>query len=116
MTDISCVADLDPAVALFHSLSDPTRLTIVARLAAGEARVRDLVEQTGLAQSTVSAHVSCLRECGLVAGRVEGRQIFYALTRPELMDVLAATEVLLAATGSKVALCPTYGTSTEGDR
>ena len=73
MTDISCVADLDPAVALFHSLSDPTRLTIVARLAAGEARVRDLVEQTGLAQSTVSAHVSCLRECGLVVGRTEGR-------------------------------------------
>ena len=116
MTNISCVADLDPAVALFHSLSDPTRLTIVARLAAGEARVRDLVEQTGLAQSTVSAHVSCLRECGLVVGRTEGRQTFYTLARPELMDLLATAETLLAATGSKVALCPTYGTSTEGDR
>ena len=115
MTDISCVADLDPAVALFHSLSDPTRLTIVARLAQGEARVRDLVEQTGLAQSTVSAHVSCLRECGLVAGRTEGRQTFYALARPELMDLLATAETLLAATGSKVALCLTYGTSTEED-
>ncbi|GAA1341405.1 hypothetical protein GCM10009594_13440 [Kocuria palustris] len=109
MPNISCATGLDPAVALFHSLSDPTRLTIVARLAAGEARVRDLVEQTGLAQSTVSAHVACLRDCGLVAGRSEGRQTFYALDRPELMDLLATAETLLAATGSKVALCPNYG-------
>lgn len=116
MTKNATVTDPDPAVALFHSLSDPTRLAIVARLAAGETRVRDLVEQTGLAQSTVSAHVGCLRECGLVAGRTEGRQTFYALARPELLDLLAAAETLLAATGAKVALCPTYGTPAEEDR
>lgn len=110
MTKNSCAITLVPAVALFHSLSDPTRLAIVGRLAAGEARVRDLVEQTGLAQSTISAHVACLRECGLVAGRTEGRQTFYALSRPELLDLLAAAETLLAATGAQVALCPTYGT------
>lgn len=103
--------DLGSAVALFHSLSDPTRLSIVRRLAAdGEARVVDLMSELGLAQSTVSAHVACLRDCGLVVGRPEGRQVFYSLTRPELMDLLAAAETLLAATGSAVALCPTYGT------
>ena len=99
-------------MALFHSLSDSTRLSIVRRLAVdGEARVVDLMSELGLAQSTVSAHVACLRECGLVAGRPEGRQIFYSLTRPELMDLLAAAETLLAGTGSAVALCPTYGTA-----
>ena len=98
------------AVALFHSLSDGTRLAIVRRLAEGEARVVDLVEQLGLAQSTVSAHVACLRDCGLVAGRPQGRQVFYSLARPELMDLLVAAETLLAATGSAVALCPNYGT------
>ena len=82
----------------------------------GAATVRDLVEETGLAQSTVSAHMGCLRECGLVVGRTEGRQTFYALARPELLDLLATAETLLAATGSKVALCPTYGTTTEEDR
>ena len=98
------------------TLSDPTRLAIVRRLAEGEARVRDLVEEVGLAQSTVSAHVACLRECELVTGRTEGRQTFYALARPELMDLLASAETLLAATGSKVALCPTYGTPKENAR
>ena len=100
---------LSAAVALFHSLSDVTRLAIVRRLAGGEARVADLVAELGLAQSTVSAHVACLRDCGLVVGRPQGRQVFYSLTRPELLDLLASAETLLAATGNAVALCPNYG-------
>lgn len=103
------VASLDAAVALFHSLSDGTRLAIARRLAAGETRVADLVAELGLAQSTVSAHVACLRDCGLVTGRPVGRQVFYSLARPELLDLLAAAETLLAATGNAVALCPNYG-------
>jgi ArsR family transcriptional regulator, cadmium/lead-responsive transcriptional repressor len=101
---------LAPAVALFRGLADPVRLSILRRLAQGEARVVDLMRELGLAQSTVSAHLACLRECGLVDYRPEGRQSFYALTRPELMDLLASAEQLLAATGEQVALCPTYGT------
>jgi ArsR family transcriptional regulator len=107
----SCtVSGLDAAQALFHSLSDVTRLAIVRRLAGGEARVADLVTELGLAQSTVSAHVACLRDCNLVEGRPQGRQVFYSLARPELLDLLAVAETLLAATGHAVALCPNYGT------
>lgn len=102
-------APLDPAAALFHSLSDPTRLSIVKRMAGGEVRVGDLTGELGLAQSTVSAHVACLRDCGLVEGRVQGRSVYYSLSRPELMDMLAQAEVLLAATGNAVSLCPNYG-------
>ena len=112
---ISNLRGLDPAVALFHSLSDGTRLAIVQRLAHGEARVADLVTELGMAQSTVSAHVACLRDCALVVGRPQGRQVFYSLTRPELMDLLAAAETLLAATGNAVALCPNYGAAAPTD-
>ena len=97
------------AVALFHSLSDATRLAIVRCLLGGEARVADLVDQLGLAQSTVSAHVACLRGCGLVAGRPQGRQVFYSIACPELLDLLAAAEAVLQATGNAVVLCPNYG-------
>ncbi|MCP9271142.1 ArsR/SmtB family transcription factor [Mycolicibacterium arenosum] len=102
--------DLAGAVALFHGLSDPTRLAIVRHLSSGEARVVDLVRTLGLPQSTVSSHLSCLRDCELINGRPEGRQMFYSLARPELLDLLDAAETLLAATGNTVALCPTYGT------
>ncbi|MGV9326708.1 ArsR/SmtB family transcription factor [Streptosporangium sandarakinum] len=104
-------AGISPAAALFHSLADENRLRIVARLARGEARVVDLVGELGLAQSTVSKHLACLRDCGLVDYRAEGRQSFYSLTRPELMDLLASAEHLLAATGHAVALCPVHGTA-----
>lgn len=100
---------MEPGVALFRSLGDPARLAIVRRLAAGEARVADLTADLGLAQSTISSHMACLKDCGLVAGRMEGRRVFYSLARPELLEMLSAAEVLLAATGNAVALCPNYG-------
>lgn len=100
---------MGPAVSLFRSLADPARLAIVKRMAEGEARVGDLTAGLGLAQSTVSAHVACLRDCGLVTGRMEGRKVFYSLTCPELIDLLTQAEILLAATGNAVSLCPTYG-------
>jgi len=105
--------DLLRGSALFHGLADRTRLAIVAMLTGGEQRVVDLTGALGLAQGTVSGHLACLRECGLVVGRPEGRQMFYSLAHPELMDVLAAAERLLALTGDAVALCPNYGCGTE---
>lgn len=101
--------DLLRGSALFHGLSDRTRLAIVALLAGGERRVVDLTGALGLAQGTVSGHLACLRDCGLVVGRPEGRQMFYSLTHPELMDLLTAAERLLALTGDAVVLCPNYG-------
>lgn len=97
---------------MFHSLSDPTRLAIVQRLAVGESRVANLVQELRLPQSTVSTHLACLRDCRLVAGRPEGRQIFYRLAQPELLSLLAVAEQALAATGSAVALCSADGTET----
>ena len=111
LRDLDCQADLSPAVALFRSLADPTRLAIVHELVGGERRIVDLTGKLGLAQSTVSAHVACLRDCGLVEGRAVGRQSLYRLARPELLTVLGAAEQLLAATGNAVDLCPVYGTA-----
>ena len=105
---------LAPAAALFHSLADPVRLSIVQRLARGEARVVDLTRELGLAQSTVSKHLACLRGCRLVDYRAEGRQSFYFIAAPQLLDLLRSAEQLLAATDRAVALCPTYGTAAPG--
>jgi ArsR family transcriptional regulator, cadmium/lead-responsive transcriptional repressor len=103
-------AALSAAACLFRSLGDPARLAILRHLALGEHKVVDLTAHLGLAQSTVSAHLACLRDCGLVTSRPQGRASMWSLTTaPELLDVLAAAERLLAVTGDAVALCPTYG-------
>ncbi|MGH3286636.1 MAG: ArsR/SmtB family transcription factor [Streptosporangiaceae bacterium] len=102
--------ELAPAAALFRSLGDPARLMIVRRLAAGPARVTDLTAGLGLAQSTVSKHLACLRDCGLVTSEPVGRSSLFRLAQPALAEMLAAAETVLAATGSAVALCPVWGT------
>lgn len=103
------------AVALFRSLGDPARLAIVHELAAGERRVVDLTRTLGLAQSTVSAHLACLRGCRLVDSRPVGRQSLYRLTQPALLGLLTAAEQLLADTGNAVDLCPAYGNAEAAD-
>ena len=100
-----------PAVAcVLRSLGDTTRVAVLRRLALGEHRVVELTAHLGRARSTVSAHLACLRDCGLVTSRPQGRASMWSLaTAPELLDVLAAAERLLAATGDAVVLCPAYG-------
>jgi DNA-binding transcriptional ArsR family regulator len=90
--------------SVFHALSEPSRLTIVRHLFLGEHRVVDLVAHLGLAQSTVSKHLACLRECGLVTSRPVGRSSMFSITQPELVHaLLVRAEHLLAATGDAAA-------------
>jgi DNA-binding transcriptional ArsR family regulator len=101
---------LSAAACMFRSLGDPARLAILRYLALGEHKVVDLTTHLGLAQSTVSAHLACLRDCGLLTSRPQGRASMWSLANaPVLLDVLAAAERLLTVTGDAVALCPTYG-------
>lgn len=103
-------AALAAAACLFRSLGDPSRLAILSHLRSGEHRVIELTDHLGLAQSTVSAHLRCLLDCGMVEVRAQGRASVYSLTaEPELVDVLRSAEALLAATGDAVVLCPRYG-------
>ena len=106
--------ELAPAAALFRSLGDPARLMIVRRLASGPARVTDLVSALGLAQSTVSKHLACLRDCGLVTSEPARRASVFRLTQPALARILTAAEMVLAATGNAIALCPDYGIDASG--
>jgi DNA-binding transcriptional ArsR family regulator len=101
---------LTAAACLFRGLGDPARLAILRHLALGEHKVVALTAHLGLAQSTVSAHLACLRDCGLVTSRPQGRASMWSLNHSaDLLDLLAAAERLLAATGDAVALCPTFG-------
>jgi len=67
----------------FHALSDPTRRAILARLAAGEASVSELMEPFDLSQPTISKHLKVLEKAGLIQG---GRE---AQRRPRRLAPLA---------------------------
>ena len=105
------ISALSLAAKLFRGLGDPTRLAILQVLAGGEQRVTDLVAQVGSSQANVSGHLACLKDCGLVTDRPQGRAVYYSLASAELFDVLRTAEALLEATGHQIALCPNF----EGD-
>ena len=68
------MAKQDPDLSLpCHALSDPTRQSILARLAAGPAPVSELFAPTGLRLPTVMRHLSVLEEAGLIATAKDGR-------------------------------------------
>lgn len=108
-TDVSDPLVVAPAAKLFAGFADRTRLAIVVELARGERRVTDLVAAVNGTQGNVSGHLRCLRECGLVADRPDGRQVFYRIAQPEVFEVLRAAEALLAVTGEAIEYAPTYG-------
>lgn len=70
---------LSPLVATFKALGDESRLRTFNVLRDGELCVCQIVELLGLAPSTVSKHMSILKQAGLVASRKEGRWIYYRL-------------------------------------
>lgn len=110
-------AEGDPsaAVMLFRSLAEPARLRILQHLMLGEHRVVDLTNHLGLAQSTTSAHLVCLRDCGLVSVSTVGRSSVYSLAAgDELVALLSSAERLLAATGDAVTLCTAVEAANNG--
>ena len=101
-------ADVQLVAKLFRGFGDPTRLAILVHLADGELRVTDLQGRVGGSQGNVSGHLACLKDCGLVADRPEGRAVWYRIAEPEVIAVIHAAESLLATAGERVALCPNY--------
>lgn len=68
------MAKHDPTLdLLFHALSDPTRRTMLARLAQGPAAVTELAGPTGFRLPTILRHLSVLENAGLVTTQKDGR-------------------------------------------
>lgn len=62
------------------SLSHPSRLVVLCRLAEGPANVRELESMLNLAQAEVSKQLARLRADKLVSTRRDGRNVIYRLT------------------------------------
>jgi DNA-binding transcriptional ArsR family regulator len=103
-------SDVTIAAQMFRSFGDPTRLAILTELLGGERRVVDLVDVLGCSQSNVSGHLACLKECGLIVDRPEGRSVHYRLATPTVVDLLVQAEALLGEIGERVELCENYRT------
>ena len=85
-------ADPQRVVALFHALSDATRLSILQRLRFGERCVCELTGDLEAAQSRLSFHLKVLKDAGLVADRRDGRWMYYTLNPDALAEAVDVIE------------------------
>ena len=93
---------------LFRGFADSSRLTILEALRGGPTTVSALIEATGLSQSNVSNHLSCLRDCGLVISTQQGRYVSYQLSDPRVSELLQLADELLAEVARGVYACTHY--------
>ena len=87
---------------LIKAMAHPTRLHILEILSKGESCVCHLTTILKQRQPYVSQHLMTLRETGLVRGRKDGPMVYYQLADRRIMDAIAVTRELLAATGVQV--------------
>ena len=82
---------------IIKAMAHPSRLLIIDELHKQERCVGELTEMIGADASTVSKHLSVLKNAGLVADEKRGNSIFYSLRVPCIMDFMGCVENVLSA-------------------
>ena len=104
---------IDLQAKLFRGFSDPSRLSILEALREGPLTVGEIVRSTKLTQPNVSNHLACLRDCGLVTVRQQGRFAYYALSDDRVAGLLLLADELLAEVARGVYECTRYAAPSE---
>ena len=90
----------------FHGLTDLTRLRIVeVLLNEGEKNVSELVALLHQPQSRVSNHLACLRWCGYVDSRRDGKFVYYRVSDPRVRQLLGLARALIADNAAAIVSC-----------
>jgi DNA-binding transcriptional ArsR family regulator len=96
----------DLVAKYFRGLGDPIRLRILELLRRdGELSVGELVQRLALPQPQVSNHLACLRWCGFVQARREGRTVYNRIADERVEAMLELAVSLLADNAEHVAAC-----------
>ena len=96
----------DLVAKYFRGLGDPSRLRILELLRwEEELSVGELVDRLGLPQPKVSNHLACLRWCGFIEARRDGRTVYNRIANTRVVAMLDLAGSLLADNAEHVAAC-----------
>src|SRR2546428_760106 len=91
--------------SFFQGLADPIRLDILEFLMDGPKTAGAIVRHIGRAQPTVSTHLMCLRFCGYVEARRDGRNVWYAIIDSRVRAFVRMGERYLRENAGRIAAC-----------
>ncbi len=85
---------------VLKALAHPTRLYIIDELSRGERCVRELTELIGDDVSTVSRHLSVLRNVRIVRDEKRGSEVYYSLRMECVLGFFECVEAVLGGDAS----------------
>ncbi|MBI2486183.1 MAG: winged helix-turn-helix transcriptional regulator [Deltaproteobacteria bacterium] len=99
----SLIEDLLPK--FFKAFCDPTRIRIIQLILEKERNVTDLIANLGISQSGVSNHLACLKWCGFVSSRKEGKNIYYQVTDERIQKIIYLASQIIAENAEHIYAC-----------
>ncbi len=97
--------DLDIKAKFMRGFADKTRLQILQCMMDGEKTVSEIVEIIQGNQSNISQHLNCLKGCGIILGRQEGKYVYYSLRNTQIEQLLTMFDVVFREVQNEVASC-----------
>lgn len=96
---------LDVKAKFIRGFSDKTRLQILEFIKDKERTVSQIVEEISGNQSNISQHLACLKGCGIIIGRQEGKFIYYSLRSEQIRLLLSMMDEVFHQVEEDVAAC-----------
>lgn len=92
---------IDLKAEVLKALGHPTRLLIVEMLGEGEKCVCEINKSIAADHSTISKHLSILKNSGVVSDRKQGLKVFYKLEVPCLLKFIDCITVVIESRAKK---------------
>ena len=90
--DSRSVEKYEARAKIIKALAHPSRLMVIDELRDGERCVCELTELIGADMSTVSKHLSLLKNAGIIKDKKKGTQVFYELKTPCILNFFSCVE------------------------
>ena len=74
-----------------QAIAHPVRLKILCLIGSAEISVLEIVDAVGTSQSNISQHLGVLRDNGILAARKEANKVFYRVSDPRVLQMIALT-------------------------
>lgn len=86
---------LEAKTKVLKALAHPTRLWMAEQLANGERCVCEFVDAIDVDFSTISKHLTLMKQAGIVADDKRGKQVFYSLKVPCVLNFMSCVEEVI---------------------
>lgn len=100
--------DIDTKMKFLHGFSHKTRVQILEVIKEEEKTVSEIVHHLDGNQSNISQHLACLKGCGLIVRRQEGKYVYYRVRNQLVRDLLTMFDEVLEDVYTNVESCESH--------